>query len=405
MQQPTTADRSPAVLADGDAGYRAARIGLVTLSLASFGALTTEMLPVGLLPQIAASLGIAEEHAGLLVGVYALMVAVLAVPLTVLTRRLPRKPLLLATLIGYAVSNVLAATASGFAVLALARGLGGIAHALFFSISIGYAARLAPASHTGKAMALMSVGGSAGFVLGVPLGTVIGTAWGWRASFAILTVGVLVIAAVAWRVLPEVSVPPVQQRRVRRDPRPLIVVILACGLAFLGHYTAYTYISSLLQSAGVHQDWIGPVLLGFGVVGLIGLRIGARHLDERPLGSVRLIPALLASGLLVVAVSYPALVPVLIGVTLWTGAFGSIPSLFQALAVRAGVASADVAGAWINSVANVGIAGGAVVGGFVLSHAGIGWLPVVAAVLLLAVGVIALLAPAAFRGSGSPAAN
>lgn len=120
---------------------------------------------------------------------------------------------------------------------------------------------------------------------------------------------------------------------------------------------------------------------------------------------MRLIPALLASGLLVVAVSYPALVPVLIGVTLWTGAFGSIPSLFQALAVRAGVASADVAGAWINSVANVGIAGGAVVGGFVLSHAGIGWLPVVAAVLLLAVGVIALLAPAAFRGSGSPAAN
>lgn len=405
MQQPTTADRSPSVVADGDAAFRAARIGLVTLSLASFGALTTEMLPVGLLPQIADSLGIAEQHAGLLVGVYALMVAVLAVPLTILTRRLPRKPLLLATLFGYAISNVLAATASGFAVLALARGLGGIAHALFFSISIGYAARLAPLSHTGKAMALMSVGGSAGFVLGVPLGTVIGTAWGWRSAFAILTVGVLAIAAVAWRVLPEVSVPPVEQRRVRRDPRPLIVVILACGLAFLGHYTAYTYISSLLQSAGIRQDWIGPVLLVFGVVGLIGLRIGAQHLDRRPLGSARTIPALLAAGLLVVAISYPTLVPVLIGVTLWTGAFGSIPSLFQALAVRAGVASADVAGAWINSAANVGIAGGSVVGGFVLSHAGIGWLPVVAAALLLAVGVLALLAPTAFRGNSSPAAT
>lgn len=382
-----------------DERYKAARVGLATLSLASFGALTTEMLPVGLLPQIATSLGVAQERVGLLVGVYAVMVGVLAVPLTIGTRRLRRKPLLLATLIGYAVSNVLAATASGFVTLAAARGLGGITHALFFSISIGYAARLAPASHTGKAMALMSVGGSAGFVLGVPLGTIVGNAVGWRASFAILAALLLGIAAVAWRVLPEVAHQTPATHRGRRDIRPLVVVTIACALAFLGHYTAYTYISSLLIGAGLPTDWVGPTLLAFGVTGLIGLRIGARFIDRAPLASTRVVPGLLGAGLVVIALAYPALPLVLVGAVLWTGSFGAVPSLFQSLAIRTGASSADLAGAWINSSANFGIAGGAVLGGLVLSGVGVGWLPVTAAALVVVVGLITWWAPTAFRGS------
>lgn len=386
-----------------DQRYRAARVGLATLSLASFGALTTEMLPVGLLPQIASSLGVAQERAGLLVGVYAVMVGVLAVPLTIGTRRFPRKPLLLATLAGYAISNVMAATATGFAMLAVARALGGITHALFFSISIGYAARLAPRTHTGKAMALMSVGGSAGFVLGVPLGTVIGNAVGWRASFWILTVLLLAITAVAARVLPPVEVETVTASHSRRAIRPLVIVTIACALAFLGHYSAYTYIAAILTGAGLPTAWVGPTLLVFGITGLIGLRIGSRFIDHAPLRTTRLVPGLLAAGLLLIAVTYPLLAPALIGAVVWTGAFGAMPSLFQALAIRTGASSADLAGAWINSSANFGIAGGAVLGGLVLSSAGAGWLPVAAALLMVAVGALTWWAPGAFRGSSQPA--
>ena len=158
---------------------REATGGIVALTVATFLAVTTEMLPVGLLPAIGREIGVSDSVTGLLVTVYALMVAVLAVPLTVWTSRLPRKGLLESTLVAYTLSNVVVAVAPNFAVLAAGRAFGGIAHALFFSVSIGYASRLVRPEHTGRALALVTAGASAGFVLGVPLSTSLGTALGW----------------------------------------------------------------------------------------------------------------------------------------------------------------------------------------------------------------------------------
>ncbi|MEK8226802.1 MFS transporter [Oerskovia sp. M15] len=123
--------------------------GILALMLATFLAITTELLPVGLLPLIGDELDVSESTAGLLVTVYALMVAALAVPLTLATVRLPRKGLLLGTLLAYTASNALVALAPTFAVVATGRAVGGIAHALFFSVSIGYGARLVRPLFTG----------------------------------------------------------------------------------------------------------------------------------------------------------------------------------------------------------------------------------------------------------------
>src|SRR6201996_9299973 len=164
-------------------GLGGARPGLIVLSLSVFAAVTTEMAPVGLLPAIGRSFAVAESTAGLLVSLYAVLVAVLAVPLTLATRRVPGKRLLLIAMGSYAVSNVIAALAPSLAVLAVGRALGGITHALFFSVFIGYATRLVPAAQTGRALALASVGVPAGFVLGVPLATTLGDAAGWGAAF------------------------------------------------------------------------------------------------------------------------------------------------------------------------------------------------------------------------------
>src|SRR5262245_66503210 len=106
------------------------------------------------------------------------MVAALSVPLTVVTARFGRKPLLLATLVGYAASNALVAAAPTFAVVAVGRAIGGTTHALFFSLLIGYAPRLVSRAHVGRALALAGGGASAGLVLGVPLTTSLGTAIG-----------------------------------------------------------------------------------------------------------------------------------------------------------------------------------------------------------------------------------
>src|SRR3954469_10578896 len=111
------------------AGIRGSLPGLLSLALASCLAVTTDMVPVGLLPEIGATFAVADSVTGLLVSLYAVMVAALAVPLTLATGRFGRKPLLLATLLGYALSNALVAAAPAFAVVAVGRAIGGMTHA------------------------------------------------------------------------------------------------------------------------------------------------------------------------------------------------------------------------------------------------------------------------------------
>src|SRR4051794_28268386 len=182
-------------------GLRANLPGLLSLALASCLAVTTEVLPVGLLPDIGATFAVSESVTGLLVSLYAVMVATLAVPLTVATSRFGRKPLLLTTLLCYALSNALVAAAPVFAVVAIGRTIGGITHALFFSLVIGYAPRLVSRADVGRALALAAGGSSAGMVLGVPLCTSLGTAAGWRASFAVLAVLSILTFALVNRLL------------------------------------------------------------------------------------------------------------------------------------------------------------------------------------------------------------
>ena len=174
------------------------------------------MLPVGLLPDIGHTFAVSDSVTGLLVSLYAVMVATLAVPLTLATSRFARKPLLLATLLGYALSNVLVAAAPVFGVVAAGRTVGGVTHALFFSLIIGYVPRLVARADVGRALALVGGGASAGFVVGVPLSTTLGTAVGWRSSFAVLAVMAVLTFALVSRLLPGVAHEPTARTPDRR---------------------------------------------------------------------------------------------------------------------------------------------------------------------------------------------
>lgn len=386
-----TSSRPPA-----DGGLGEARTGLLVLALAVFAAVTTELLPVGLLPQIGAAFAVTEARAGLLVSAYAVMVALLSVPLALLTRSLPRKPVLLATVGGYVLSNVVAALAPTFAVLAAGRVVGGITHALFFSVCIGYSARLVPPSRTGRAMALASVGGPGGLVLGVPLSTALGAALGWRVAFACLAVLVALVLLLATFVLP-----PVEAPRAGRTPhagrrRDLATVVTANGLTYLGTNTLYTYVSVLLLQSGAGERWIGPILLLFGACGLLGLRLGAAQLDHRPRGSAIAVPALAATGLAAVAMAYPRLLPVVLTGMVWLAAFGPAASLYQSASVRTAAGSPETAGAWINASSNAGIAGGAVIGAVVMERSGMASVAWTAAAVVAASAVLASASRAAF---------
>ncbi|QEO14796.1 MFS transporter [Agromyces intestinalis] len=379
-------------------GVRHVAGGILALSIATFLAITTELLPVGLLPLIGDELGISEGVTGLLVTVYAFMVAVLALPLTLLTARVPRKALLLATLVAYAASNALGALAPDFAYLAAGRALGGLAHALFFSVAIGYGARLVRPEHTGRALALITAGASAGFVLGVPLSTSLGAALGWRASFWLLAAGCTVTVLVVALLLPPVpggGAPHGGLGRASRRTR-LGVVVGVNTVVYLGQYTVYTYIAVLLLAAGLPLAGLGPALLALGALGLIGTWFAAVTLDRRPRAGTLLALVLIVVALVGLGFAFPALIGVLTATAVWSAAFGGIASMMQTAAIRTAGASPDVIGALVNASANVGIGAGAALGAAVLAWPGLEWLAFTGAALVLVGTTAAFVARESF---------
>jgi predicted MFS family arabinose efflux permease len=366
------------------------------LAFCAFAGVSTEMAPVGLLPAIATAFSASETQTGLLVSLYAVIVATLAVPITHATRRLPGKRLLLAATACYCASSLVCATAPAFAALAVGRALGGVTHALFFSCCIGYAARLVSPERTGWALALASAGASAGFLLGVPFVTALADAVGWRWAFAAL-VGLMGAASAGIVLfLPDVPRGPGTDDGVRGRPRDAIAAIGANAPTFAGHYVAYTYVTVLLLRSGVSSSGLAPILFGFGALGLVGIWLAAPQLDRRPRASALTILIACAAGLVGIGIALPALVPVLIAGALWATAFGPVGALFQSAAVRTRAFAPELAGAWINATSNGGIAAGAGIGGWVLDRWGLPAVPWVGATLFLVGAMIVVVGRRAF---------
>lgn len=370
--------------------------GLLSLALASCLAVTTEVLPVGLLPDIGATFAVSDSVTGLLVSLYAVMVAALAVPLTVATSRFGRKPLLLTTLLGYALSNALVAAAPVFAVLAIGRTVGGVTHALFFALVIGYAPRLVSRADVGRALAVAASGATTGMVLGVPLATSLGHAAGWRAAFTLLAVLSIATFFLVRRLLPSVGHETTPGGSVGAGRGALAAVSASNLLAFLGQFTVYTFVSVLLLSSGVSAVFVGPILLACGACGLLALWWVGRNLDRSPRRTAVVLLAVVIGAIVALGGTWPTLVAVIATIIVWNGAFGGMPSIYQACAVRTHALSPELAGAWINATANAGIAGGAAIGAGLLRSAGLSALPWVGATLIALSLVVVLLSRKAF---------
>ncbi|PPF90018.1 MFS transporter [Subtercola sp. Z020] len=375
------------------------------LTAATFAAITTEIMPVGLLRPMSESFGVDEATVGLLVSVYALAVTVLALPVTLATTRMPRKRLLVGTLVAYAASNLVIALAPTFALAAVGRGIGGLAHAVFFSVVTSYASELVPHHLVGRALAIVYAGTAVGSILGLPLATTIGTTFGWPVAF-LAVAGVTVLLAALALALPSVAGSPAQVGISLRTwwRRGLMTVASANGMLYLGHFALYTFITPLLLTVGVSLGAVGPALLLFGVAGIVGLWISGAFVDRRPRRLMLALTALLLLALVALAVLVPSgsLVGVLVACCVWTLTLGALPSLFMTAAVRTGGAPPDIVGALINMFSNIGISAGAAVGGLVFTAAGIGALPVFALVLVAASLALMLVARRRAFPPGAP---
>jgi predicted MFS family arabinose efflux permease len=187
----------------------------------------------------------------------------------------------------------------------------------------------------------------------------------------------------------------VQNTRTKRDPSrggraDLVAVAVSDTFVFLGHFTLYTFISLVLLRSGITPALVGPILLVLGGCGLAGVWFSGRNVDRNPRRTIVAVLAVLIAGVLLLGGTAPAVAAVIAAAAVWNGAFGGVPTLYQACAVRTHAVSPELAGAWINAVSNIGIAGGAAIGAGLLSSVGLWSLPWVSAALV-GVGLLVIL--------------
>ncbi|HBM60270.1 MAG TPA: MFS sugar transporter [Citreicella sp.] len=376
-------------------------LALWALTISAFAVGTTEFVIVGLLPTIAADLGVSLPSAGLLVSLYALGVTIGAPVLTALAGGLPRKTLLLSLLVLFVAGNAFAAFAPGYGSLVAARFLTGLAHGVFFAIASTIATSLVPRENESSAIALVFLGLTVALVTGVPLGTWIGQTFGWQSTFlGVVVLGLIGLLASA-RLVPSnltQGPPPTlrDQARVLTSPR-LLLVYLITAVGYGGNFIAFTYLAPMLTDVtGLGTGAVSLVILLYGASVAAGNILGGRLADR-----IGAIPALslIFLGLSVVLLALGAVLTsplaAIAVIAVWGGfAFANVPPL-QAYTVQIAREVApdavDVASGLNIGAFNLGIAFGAWAGGIAVESLGLAATPYLgAAVVVLGLGLTRL---------------
>lgn len=377
--------------------------GLLALASAAFITILTEALPAGLLPQMSAGLNVSEALVGQLVTIYALGSLLTAIPLTALTRRLPRRPLLLTAVGGFAAVNSITAFSTNYTVTLVARFVAGIFAGLLWALLAGYASRMVAPHLKGRAIAVAMVGAPLALSLGIPAGTFLGQAVGWQYAFAIMTA--LTVLLCIWTRLQVPNFPGqrasqqlgLQAVFVLPGVRPVLFVTLTFVLA---HNMLYTYIVPLVARAGMAAV-VDRVLLVFGISAVFGIWITGVLIDRWLRAIVLTSTAVFGLAAVVLGLwgDMPALVYTAIAA--WGVGFGGAGTFFQTASVNAAGDAADVAQSMIVTVWNAAIAGGGIAGGMLLAGGNTAWLPWAVAALLAVAGGVTWQA----RASGFPPAR
>ena len=241
-------------------------LALYALTIAAYAIGTTEFVIVGLLPTVANDLAISLPLAGLIVSIYALGVTFGAPVLTALTGRLQRKPLLLGLMTLFILGNMTAALAPSYGMLLIGRVLSAFAHGVFFSVGATIAADLVPENRRASAIALMFMGLTVAIVTGVPLGTLIGQTFGWRATFlAVSGLGVIaflsILALLPSRLSKADPAGLMEQLRVLSSGR-LLLVFAMTAFGYGGTFVTFTYLAPMLQQiTGFSEGSVSLVLV------------------------------------------------------------------------------------------------------------------------------------------------
>ncbi|HEY4202795.1 MAG TPA: MFS transporter [Devosiaceae bacterium] len=371
---------------------------LIALFLTAFSIGTAEFVIAGLLPDVSADLGVSIPTAGILITAYAIGVAVGGPIVTLLTAHWPRRRTILALVVAFTIGQALCALAPNYPLLMVARLLVSIGHGAFFGVAAILATRIVPPEKSGSAVALLLAGITVANILGVPGGTAIGNAFGWRATFWIVgLLGLGALAAIALLIPRDTAQPRPAGSIVSEFKvlgRPVVYLSLAVIIvAMIGQFAVFTYIAPfLINVTHVPEVFVPWLLLLFGIGSTLGVLAGGRLADWKLMPS--LIGMLLALALVyaLMALGSTNMIAMGIIILLWSGLSFGFGAPVQTRILKATVDAPNLASPLIPTAFNVGIALGSSIGAAVLDH---GWgyvtLPWIGAAVSLAATVIAVV--------------
>ncbi|MEB6373540.1 sugar transporter [Enterobacter kobei] len=369
---------------------RVAWLRVVTLAIAAFIFNTTEFVPVGLLSDIADSFQMETAQVGIMLTIYAWVVALMSLPFMLLTSQMERRKLLIGLFVLFIASHVLSFMAWNFTVLVMSRIGIAFAHAVFWSITASLAIRLAPAGKRAQALSLIATGTALAMVLGLPIGRIVGQYFGWRTTFFAIGMGALVTLVCLIKLLP--ALPSEHSGSLKSLPllmrRPaLLSIYLLTVIVVTAHYTAYSYIEPFVQVVrGFSANFATLLLLILGGAGIIGSvlfgKLGNQHASLLVSGAIGLLLACLL--LLMPAAgseNHLAILSLFWGVAIMIIGLG-----MQVKVLALAPDATDVAMSLFSGIFNLGIGAGALVGNQISLHvsmSAIGYLGAIPALVAL----------------------
>ncbi|MFD8939291.1 MFS transporter [Streptomyces sp. NPDC059578] len=387
----------PAAPADAPRSPLVSWLAVVSVALGIFVIVTTEILPIGLLTTIGADFTVSEGTAGLMMALPGILAAVSAPLVTAALGTTDRRPVLAAFVLLLAVANFLAAAAPSYWLVLLSRVLVGISIGGFWSVGAGLAARLVPAASVGRATAVIFSAVPLGSVLGVPLGTYVGSTAGWRTAF--LTMALLTLAVLALLLLALPPLPPQRPANLSvlgdllRTPATRYALAVTF-LVVLAHFGAYTYVTPFLEQVPrLDPDLVTGCLLIYGAAGIAGTFLAGSTVSRAPRAAFGCAAALIAVATLALSVFGHWGMGAVALLIVWGVAYGAVPVCSQTWFARAAPGATEASSVLFTSSFQATIALGALAGGTVVDHASTsavmaaGGATALVAVLVVGVGV------------------